>query len=110
MQFLRDKRSQSIFIGIFTFVQKLVLSLFSGLAEALLPEFILRRIMRSPFYALYRHQIGVQLVDKPLSTLLRSTYMSRKPIMFCVANPNGCHESLLTLLTNPGLVRKIVLP
>ena len=32
MQFLRDKRSQSIFVGIFTFVKKLVLSLFSGLA------------------------------------------------------------------------------
>ena len=48
-------------------------------------------------------------MDKPLSALLRSTYMSRKPIMFCVASPNGRHESLLTLLTNPGIVRKIVL-
>lgn len=64
--------------------------------------------MRSVFYTTYKDKVSVKVIDKPLSTLLKSNYMSRKPIMFCIASPNGRHESLLTLLTNPGIANKIV--
>ena len=64
--------------------------------------------MRSSFYVAYRDFVNVKLVDKSLGMLLKSAYMSRKPIMFCIASPNGRHESFISLFDRAPVLNKIV--
>ena len=106
IQYLRQRQKRPLISGIFNYGKKLFVSIFRGITELILPQFVLKRVMRSKFYNLYSSKVALEFRDRNLTYHLDSSYLSRKPIMFIIS-VGDAHDCLINLLNSPPIAKKI---
>ena len=73
----------------------------------IVPEFLLRKYLRSKFFLLYKNQIQINFQDEKLHQLLMKTKETTFKSCFLVISPKEKCETLFTLLNKPEIVKKI---
>lgn len=72
-----------------------------------MPETLLRKLLRSRFYVLYRDEVAIRVEDDKLVRMLLNTKEITHKACFVVISPDSKEDSIVEMLNKNDLVKKI---